>query len=122
MKRHLAVGALGACLGFAVACGIGAQKACEDSAAAQCAQLDRCWSGNGVSRTYPDLATCQSRISAQCVTSLGAASTGATPDSVESCASNLPQETCSDLFNNTPVAACQTRAGKLANGAPCAFP
>ncbi|HYV48305.1 MAG TPA: hypothetical protein VFA20_25770 [Myxococcaceae bacterium] len=122
MKKLVVVGAAGACIGFAVACGIGAQKACEDSAAAQCQQLDQCWSGYGVSRTYPDLGTCQSRLAAQCEAALVAPSTGATPDTVESCASSLPTETCSDLFDNTPPEVCQTRVGKLANGAPCAFP
>lgn len=122
MKKLVVVGAVGACIGFAVACGIGAQKACDDSAAAQCQQLDQCWSGYGVSKTYPDLGTCQSRLVAQCEASLSAPSTGATPDSAESCASSLATETCSDFFNNTPPEVCQARAGKLSNGAACAFP
>jgi len=41
---------------------------------------------------------------------------------VEACSTSLATETCSDFFNNTPTSACQTKVGKLANGAPCAFP
>lgn len=108
---------------IAVACGvsISSDTACTDQSKAQCTQLDACWNGQGVVRSYADVATCQSRLKQQCLTSLSAPGTGNTATTVESCSSALGGETCSDYFNGNPPSACQTRAGTGANGSPCVF-
>ncbi len=96
------------------------QQACADLATALCAQLSSC-AIDAVPIRFGDDATCKAREAASCANSLAAASTGATPASVEGCAQTLPTVSCPDLVNNTLPAACQAQVGKVAVDGACAF-
>ena len=96
------------------------QQTCTQLASAQCAKLDSCIK-NGVTQRYGDLATCQTRLSRACVTSAGAASTGATTTSIAACTTAIPGADCS-TFEDNELAACAPQIGALASGAACAYP
>lgn len=96
------------------------QQACADLAAALCTQLATCAS-DAVPIRFGDEVTCKAREAASCANSLTAASTGATPNSVEGCAHAFPTVSCPDLINNTLPAACQAQVGKVPVGGACAF-
>jgi hypothetical protein len=97
-----------------------ADAACDASATAQCALEWKCSAFDAQSR-WPDQATCVARTKAQCLASLAAPSTGATPASVQACASARAGEACADFFASNPPAACHAQSGALADGQACAF-
>lgn len=99
--------------------GISADQACSDSANAQCQKLDACHV-SGVSIRYGSTDVCVSRVKANCLSALGAANTGRTPDNDEACALAQPSASCSDFSQGT-IAACQAPAGTRAVGNPCTF-
>jgi hypothetical protein len=94
-------------------------SACDDSAKARCTQNDKCTNNVANKNKYGDEATCESRLTAQCVKNLGATGTGATPATVESCALAIPMETCSAYLGNDPADTCLPPMGTVANGAAC---
>lgn len=93
-------------------------KACADSAAAFCAQIQSC-SPFGLQATFGDIATCQTRFALGCVQTLAFAGTTATIASTEACASALPAVSCSDFIAGRFGDACSTKPGALADGANC---
>jgi hypothetical protein len=97
-------------------------QACTDSAYARCSRFQAC-SMVILQLRYGNEATCESLLDAFCTNSLGAASSGSTPATVEACVQQIPNWACSDYINdlNTPPA-CQQATGSLASGAACAFP
>ena len=100
--------------------GVSSEKACADEAGATCSLLQTCSGGALLTLRYGDLATCQQRVAAACMSSLSAAGTGATAASVEACAQALPSEACIDLSGcGNPVPACQPQVGTLADNALC---
>lgn len=110
-----------ACSGSSAPSGPTAAQACGSSATTQCQKLMTC-SATLFAERYPDMPTCVSRLTANCTTSLAAASTGNNASYVEACVAAYPAWACSDylLGINTP-AACVPHQGMLANGAACAF-
>ncbi|HWZ87485.1 MAG TPA: hypothetical protein VNW92_01510 [Polyangiaceae bacterium] len=97
-----------------------ADSACTQIAAARCARVAAC-NVNGIQVRYGDMTTCEAAQKAVCLSSLSAASTGATPASTSACASALPGVACADYNDNLLPTACQPQVGKLNAGAACAF-
>jgi hypothetical protein len=97
-------------------------KACNDNAAALCMLRDGCGPGYDIARTYGSQTVCEQRTAQNCINSLDAKGTGNSAEHVEGCASAYPSESCTDFFDNNPVAACVPPAGTLAMGAPCGAP
>jgi hypothetical protein len=93
--------------------------ACADQARARCQRLDSCTDNTWVTVHYGDEATCESRLAAQCVSSLGASGQGNSAPNVEACAQSLASVSCADLFDDNPQGPCAAQTGQLANGAAC---
>jgi hypothetical protein len=96
-----------------------AMQACADSAKARCTRSDMCTNGITNKNKYGDEATCESRLTAQCVKNLDAPGTGASASTVESCAQTLPTEMCAAFLGNDPADTCKPPAGTVANGGAC---
>jgi len=94
-------------------------KACGDWAQARCTRLDSCSNATYTVVHYGSQATCVTNSTAQCTTDLAASQTAATPSYFEGCANAMTTESCSDLFNANPPAACTPLAGPGAVGATC---
>ncbi len=101
--------------------GVTADQACTDRATAQCQQLGACSNGFLLVSRYGDQATCVARQKLVCTNSLAATATGLTPADVEACAKAIPGESCADLENNNPPAACLAVVGTEASGMGCSF-
>lgn len=99
--------------------GTSADQACGDLASARCAEIDKCGNGHGVTVKYGDTATCTSRLKNQCLTNLGAPSTGASPTTVEACAQAIPGEDCPTFLGNDAPDPCVPPAGTVAIGGAC---
>jgi hypothetical protein len=96
-----------------------ATQACTDLAKAQCAQIAQC---DGVTMGVEwgnDQSQCAASLSASCVATNSFFGHGATPSSVEACASAVRGQSCANYGESLP--ACQTPSGTLANGAPCSI-
>jgi hypothetical protein len=98
---------------------ITAAQACSDLANARCAKIDSCGGGFGVEVKYGDLATCESRLSAQCVLGLAAPNTGATPANREACSTSIAAEDCPTFLGTDAPDPCVPPAGTLAAGSAC---
>lgn len=94
-------------------------QACADLAKARCAEIDKCGGGHGVLVRYGDETTCESRLTAQCVTNLAAPNTGASSSTVEACAQSILTEDCASFLGNDQPDPCVPPAGSVANGAAC---
>jgi len=69
---------------------------------------------------YGDLATCESRLKASCVTALGVTGNANTPQKVSDCAAAVATWTCDDfVIGANPPAACAQVTGSVAIGSPC---
>ena len=95
-----------------------ASQACADIATARCQKMQQCGPQN-ILNTYGDLATCESRQSATCVSNLAAPQTANSPVHTEDCAEAIPGVTCSDFELGNVPPACQPPAGPRANGSSC---
>jgi hypothetical protein len=102
--------------------GLSVSQACTDRATQYCSRLAAC-SQERVQQLYGDQPTCVSRQTANCTASLGAPSTGSTPETVEACSQAYAAWDCGDFLSglNTP-SACVQKTGSLATGSPCAAP
>ena len=94
-------------------------QACADLAAVRCQKMQEC-NPQGIVNTYGDLATCESRQSATCVTNLSAPQTANTPGHTEDCSTALPATSCSDFELGNVPPACQPPVGPRDAGSPCA--
>lgn len=74
----------------------------------------------GVVSRYGDVATCQRRMTDNCVAALRARDTGNSAAAVRDCAAAIPSATC-DAFEGGTVAACAPKAGARMNGAACTY-
>jgi hypothetical protein len=102
--------------------GTSVTTACTSLATAECTELASC-SNVLLETRYGTLATCQTRLEANCVTALMAPSSGNSADQVQACAVAYSTWSCSDYLGNVNVpAACAQRTGALANGLECVFP
>ena len=101
--------------------GLTALRACMDVATAQCNKRATCSDNFGISRVFGSSSVCEMRLAAECVASLAATGTAATPQSREACASDLATAdySCTDLFDNSPTATCTPPMGSLASGTAC---
>ncbi len=99
---------------------VGADQACGDLGAANCAKLDQCVL-NGSNIRYGGGSTCQARQKNACLARLNAPGIGNNPAGVEQCVSDLPAGSCSD-FDLGNIPECEAHIGNGVNGAPCAFP
>jgi hypothetical protein len=93
-----------------------AQSSCTDLAQAQCKVMAQCDPIDFAAFFANDQSTCVTQGSAACVASNSFNGSGATPATVEACASALNGSSCE---SGTP-AACATPPGTLANGTTCA--
>lgn len=93
-------------------------EACTQEQDALCALRMSC-SPYNIAHLYTDLTACQSRGVAACESALAASGTAQTPTAVEECATAYPTESCTDLFDGNPIAACTPPAGSKANGMAC---
>jgi hypothetical protein len=100
---------------------VSAAQACGDSAHARCSLIAKC-SPAILSNTYVNEATCETRLKVNCLDQLAAPGTGATAETTEACAVALPSETCDQLLDDQPVAACAQKTGSMSIGEMCAFP
>ncbi len=98
--------------------GVTASDACAQLASAYCNRLSSCTSFYSL-LAFGDVATCQTRFAAQCVTGLAAPGDGSTPDSTAACAIKAPAVACVDLFANVLPTECQPVVGAEADGAAC---
>ncbi len=96
-----------------------ATDSCTNLAKARCALLSSCTNGIGIQSTYGDLATCEARQTAACVTNLSASGQNQTPITVQACADVAPTQSCWDRTLNLQPAACIPPAGTIADGQPC---
>lgn len=98
---------------------ITAAQACTDLANARCAKINSCGGGFGVDVKYGDIATCESRLSAQCVLGLAAPNTGATAANREECSASIAAEDCPTFLGTDAPDPCIPPAGSLAAGTAC---
>lgn len=106
------------CVATAGCGGVSADKACTDAAATICTDLQNC-AAPLITTTYGDVATCQMRAKASCLTNLMAPSTSATPDKLDGCATAANMLACDALFTRDTPEACIPDPGKLADGMAC---
>lgn len=97
---------------------VSADKACSDLAAAYCGEISTC-APIFIDFVYGDVATCTSRLKAECLLTIGAPSVAETPSATEACASSISTLTCSDAFAKKSTGACVPIPGDRANGKPC---
>ncbi len=95
------------------------EQACADLATARCQKMQQC-NPQGVLNTYGDLATCESRQAATCVTNLAAPQTANTAARTEDCAQATPGESCTDFELGNVAPPCQPPVGPRDAGSPCA--
>ncbi len=95
------------------------QTACAHLAHALCALRDSCAPSFGITKSYGTLSACETRTALTCVSALSANGQASTPDRAEACAAAYPGESCTDLQDNNPTAACAPPAGSLQTGAAC---
>jgi hypothetical protein len=98
-----------------------ATTACAALAKARCDKRDACTNGVGTRIDFTDATECEARIELGCKASLEAPKTSATPAKVESCASAVTAETCSDFLAGTTPAECQAAPGAIAEGGGCYY-
>ena len=97
-----------------------AEPACRAYASAFCAQTQSC-SSEIFDIRWPDITTCTTYITIQCINTSIAPSSGQTAATLGACTTALPTWDCgSFLDTSNPPPACSPPAGKLPNGAPCA--
>jgi len=96
----------------------GGDQACTTEAHALCSLRNSCSNGF-LDKNFPSEMSCETRTAAACEVDLSATGNGQTPAKVSACGAAYPNEACSDLFDNNPVAACVPPAGTGATGAPC---
>src|SRR5579883_3223773 len=121
-KLAFGIGAMAAALAAACSSSSGsggpsADQACADYAAALCNKINSC-SAFLVQVLYPDVASCQSRLQAECASALAAKGTGASPGDAEACAQAYSPLACNDAFARKTPSACR-KAGSVANGGAC---
>jgi hypothetical protein len=92
------------------------EDACDQYVSTFCNKISECFPA-AIRLSYKDAAECISRQKTQCVKSLNAPSTAATPAYVSGCASAISAASCDDVFKQPD--ACKTPAGTLADGTPC---
>jgi hypothetical protein len=97
----------------------GGMAACAAFVKATCAKRDSCSGGKGTTVLYGGAATCEARELPKCLATLMARGTSKTVATLTACTNSLPQQTCTDYFDNILTTACQPMAGSLANGAAC---
>jgi hypothetical protein len=94
-------------------------QSCTDYANALCGLYQSCSNGWDIGFEFGDLPTCVTSYETFCLNRL------ATPDSVlsatqvETCAQDLPQESCENLYGSDNTAPCEAADGPLANGSTC---
>ncbi len=96
------------------------EAACAVDATAACETFERCERG-GAATLYGSLAACVEALKAQCVTAFSAPGVQRTLTQLAACSAARASESCTDVFDNIPPAACTPPAGTRAMGAPCVF-
>jgi hypothetical protein len=92
------------------------EAACDSFVSTFCNKINECFPF-AIKAAYKDTAECASRQKAQCVKSLSAPNTGATPAQLDACTSAYSGIACDGALKQPD--ACKTVAGTLADGAPC---
>jgi hypothetical protein len=82
-----------------------ADKACTDLIKSGCDKTEAC-APYGIIAAFGDLATCVARGRLACPALFNAPGTGGSPAAAEACAAATTTESCTDLFDNVPPAAC----------------
>ena len=99
--------------------GVTTEQATTDAANAYCSRAQACAPAY-VTLGYGDVATCATRYQLVLATSFGGSGSAETAAQIEACAQAIPGTTCAELLGRNPPTACQTVAGTLADGSPCA--
>jgi hypothetical protein len=97
-----------------------ADEACALLAQARCTKRQQCEPAV-LAADFADLATCEARDKANCLSSISAPSTGNTPASLTACAAAYSSWSCADWYNGITPAACKVQSGTKANGSLCSF-
>jgi hypothetical protein len=97
----------------------GASEACAAYVKATCGRRDACSAGKGNGLEYGSAMNCETRELPKCMASLSAAGTSKTVAALMACTAAIPQQSCSNYFDNVAPAACRPLAGSLADGAAC---
>jgi hypothetical protein len=102
--------------------GVSVQQACQDQSHARCTLLQSC-SPERIQAQFGDEPTCEQRYTENCVTSLGAPSTGNSATITEGCSQAFASWACTDFLNDENIPpACAQVTGSIATGAACGFP
>lgn len=96
------------------------QQACTDISAAFCAKFNSC-APLYISLSYPDIATCQTRVINGCTSFPTANGSKLTADQIEACAKAVQAASCSTIIDGGvgSLPECNV-SGTLDNGKPCA--
>jgi hypothetical protein len=100
---------------------VSADQACGDNAHDRCTRLQEC-SAEQMVVDYGTEGACETRLKLNCLNAISAPSSGNTAARSEACAQAYASESCTDLLDEKPPAACVQATGLLADGEPCAFP
>jgi hypothetical protein len=111
--------ATGTGTGSSTGSGADVTKACADLVKERCTHSDACSANHGTQTLYGDEATCEARGQISCLSALDAPGTSATAATTEACAMAGASESCADLLDNNPPAACVPSPGKVATGGAC---
>jgi hypothetical protein len=96
------------------------EQACEDQATAFCGRLYTC-SPSALSQRFGTTQACRAIQKQACMLIFAAPSSGQTVAGLEACAAADATWDCNDFLSiQNPPPACETVAGALPNGAPCA--
>ncbi len=94
------------------------EQACSDAAAAFCGKSESC-APFFLKVFFTQSTPCTDFFKTQCLASLKAAHTGATPAAFEQCAREVSAETCTDSLSHNPPASCHAAGGSVTNGGAC---
>jgi hypothetical protein len=102
--------------------GVSAKQACTDYAKARCTRLGTCSNGFQIALKYGDENTCEFRTEQACEAALLSADNGETGDDVEACTAAIPSQSCVDILDNQPPAACAPMKGTRGTNDGCGTP
>jgi hypothetical protein len=97
----------------------GGMEACTAFVKATCAKRDSCSANMGTTIIFGSATICEARELPKCLATLTARGTNKTPALLATCTASLPQQPCSEYFDNVLTVACTPIAGTLLDGAVC---
>jgi len=98
--------------------GVTAEQACTETANALCSKFDSC-APLAITILFGDLATCSAIAKTECLGSLQATKTAATPDVFLKCSQDIKTVECADVLSHKTPSSCQPKGGTVGNGMAC---